>query len=86
MAQRQSLSSPVRVLGGVGEPQPVRGRSVELAADQVVMSRSGTMSSAFPGFAELKHSLRERPQLRGFGVDQVGIQLDWRGGSRRTKK
>jgi hypothetical protein len=34
------------VLGDVGEPQPVRGRGVELAADQVVMSRSGTMSSA----------------------------------------
>ena len=33
-------------VGGVGEPQPVRGRSVELAADQVIMSRSGTMSSA----------------------------------------
>ena len=44
--------------------------------------------SGFPGFAELKRSLRERPQLRSFGVDtdQVGIQEDWHGGSRRTNK
>ena len=44
--------------------------------------------ASFPGFAELKRSLRERPQLRSFGVetDQVGLQEDWHGGSRRTKK
>jgi hypothetical protein len=44
--------------------------------------------AAFPGFAELKRSLRERPQLRSFGVDPdaVGRQEDWHGGSRRTKK
>jgi hypothetical protein len=43
--------------------------------------------ASFPGFAELKRSLRERPQLPSFGVDpdQVGIQEDWHGGSRRTK-
>ena len=42
----------------------------------------------FPGFAELKRSLRELPQLRGLGVseDQVGAEEDWHGGSRRTKK
>jgi 2-hydroxychromene-2-carboxylate isomerase len=42
----------------------------------------------FPGFAELKRSLRERPQLRSFGVgtDEAGIQEDWHGGSRRLKK
>ena len=42
----------------------------------------------FPGFAELKRSLRERPQLASFGVDpdSVGVQEDWHGGSRRTKK
>lgn len=42
----------------------------------------------FPGFAELKRSLRERPQLRGLGVDvdEVGVQEDWHGGSRRTKR
>ena len=47
----------------------------------------------FPGFAELKRSLRERPQLRGLGVDvdeagvaEVGVTEDWHGGSRRVKK
>jgi hypothetical protein len=44
--------------------------------------------AAFPGFAELKRSLRERPQLRSFGVDpgEAGIEEDWHGGSRRLKK
>jgi 2-hydroxychromene-2-carboxylate isomerase len=44
--------------------------------------------TSFPGFAELKRSLRERPQLRSFGVaeDGVGAQEDWHGGSRRLKK
>jgi hypothetical protein len=42
----------------------------------------------FPGFAELKRSLRELPQLRGLGVSEgeVGTQQDWHGGSRRQKK
>jgi hypothetical protein len=41
----------------------------------------------FPGFAELKRSLREQPQLAalGVGVDTVGQQEDWHGGSRRRK-
>ena len=44
--------------------------------------------ASFPGFAELKRSLRERPQLHSFGVNpgQTGIQEDWHGGSRRLKK
>ncbi len=44
--------------------------------------------SRFPGFAELKRSLRERPQLVGFGVDAdtVGVQEDWHGGSRRHRR
>lgn len=42
----------------------------------------------FQGFAELKRSLRERPQLRAFGVEpgEVGTTEDWHGGSRRQKK
>jgi hypothetical protein len=42
----------------------------------------------FPGFAEIKRSLRERPQLIGFGADpeSVGVEEDWHAGSRRTKK
>lgn len=44
--------------------------------------------AAFPGFAEIKRSLRERPQLASFGVDtdSVGREEDWHGGSRRTKE
>jgi hypothetical protein len=44
--------------------------------------------AGFPGFAELKRSLRERPQLASFGVDaeSVGKEEDWHGGSRRLKK
>lgn len=44
--------------------------------------------ASFGGFAELKRSLRERPQLASFGVDtqSAGKQEDWHGGSRRTKK
>lgn len=42
--------------------------------------------ASFPGFAELKRSLRERPQLSSYGVepDQIGIQEDWHAGSRRA--
>ena len=44
--------------------------------------------AGFPGFAELKRSLRERPQLRALGVDigEVGVQEDWHGGSRRQRR
>lgn len=48
--------------------------------------------ASFPGFAELKRSLRERPQLRSFGFDPnehdtaAGIEEDWHSGSRRQKK
>ena len=44
--------------------------------------------ASFPGFAELKRSLKEPPQLAAFGVGEgaVGVQEDWHGGSRRPKK
>ena len=44
--------------------------------------------AAFPGFAEMKRSLRERPQLRAFGVTEAdaGEVEDWHAGSRRLKK
>jgi len=44
--------------------------------------------ASFPGFSELKRSLRELPQLRALGVadDEVGVQEDWHGGSRRQKR
>jgi hypothetical protein len=42
----------------------------------------------FPGFAELKRSLRELPQLRAFGVadDEVGAVQEWEAGSRRLSR
>ena len=42
--------------------------------------------AGFPGFAELKRSLRERPQLRSFGVNPgtAGTEEDWHAGSRKT--
>ena len=44
--------------------------------------------ASFPGFAEIKRSLRERPQLASFGVDTetAGTEEDWHRGSRRLKK
>lgn len=44
--------------------------------------------ATFPGFAELKRSLRERPQLPSFGVteQEAGQAEDWHAGSRRQKK
>ena len=43
--------------------------------------------ASFGGFAELKRSLRELPQLRALGVpvDEVGVTQEWRAGSRRLR-
>jgi hypothetical protein len=45
-----------------------------------------TALAAFPGFAEFKRSLRERPQLRSFGVapGTAGTAEDWHAGSRKS--
>ncbi len=45
-----------------------------------------TALAAFPGFAELKRSLRERPQLRSFGVQPgtSGTEEDWHAGRRKS--
>jgi len=42
--------------------------------------------ASFPGFAELKSRVRERPQLRSFGVEagQAGVQEGWHADSRRA--
>lgn len=44
--------------------------------------------TSYPGFSELKRSLREFPALRvaGMDPDEVGRVEDWHGGSRRLKK
>ncbi|MDT0274601.1 mycothiol-dependent nitroreductase Rv2466c family protein [Blastococcus goldschmidtiae] len=57
-------------------------------ADAVALWDHVVALAAFPGFAELKRSLRERPQLPAFGVPkgETGRQEDWHGGSRRQKR
>lgn len=44
--------------------------------------------ASFAGFAELKRSMRELPQLKALGVseDEAGVAQDWHGGSRRQKR
>ncbi len=71
----------VAFFGPVISRLPAADEAVELWDHVVGLAR-------FPGFAELKRSLRERPQLRSFGVDddEAGLQEDWHGGSRRTKE
>ena len=56
------------------------------AQDAVRLWDYVTGLAAFPGFAELKRSLRERPQLRSFGVDPgaAGTEEDWHAGSRSS--
>lgn len=71
----------VAFFGPVISRLPREDSAVELWDHVVGLAR-------FPGFAELKRSLREQPQLAAFGVDAdtVGPQEDWHGGSRRQKK
>ena len=71
----------VAFFGPVITRLPHEDSAVELWDHVVALAR-------FPGFAELKRSLREQPQLAAFGVDAdtVGQQEDWHGGSRRQKK
>ena len=66
---------------------PVISR-VPTAAEAVPLWDAVTTLAAFPGFAEIKRSLRERPQLRvivGDAVDEAEtpVQEDWTGGHRR---
>ncbi len=70
----------VAFFGPVISRLPEREQAGELWDHVVGLAR-------FPGFAELKRSLREQPQLVGFGVepDSVGKQEDWHGGSRRQR-
>jgi hypothetical protein len=71
----------VAFFGPVISRLPAEDRAAELWDHVVGLAR-------FPGFAELKRSLRERPQLPAFGIpeDEVGIQEDWHQGSRRPKR
>lgn len=71
----------IAFFGPVISRLPDEEQAVELWDHVVGLAR-------FPGFAELKRSLREVPQLRGLGVEEgeVGVVEDWHGGSRRIKK
>src|SRR5215212_4144383 len=71
----------VAFFGPVISRLPSPEQAVELWDHVIALSR-------FPGFAELKRSLREKPQLRSFGVSGggVGVQRDWEGGGRRPKR
>ena len=71
----------VAFFGPVISRLPTAVQALELWEHVIALAR-------FPGFSELKRSLRELPQLRALGVheDQVGVQEDWHGGSRRLKQ
>jgi 2-hydroxychromene-2-carboxylate isomerase len=71
----------VAFFGPVISRRPGDEEALELWDHVVALAR-------FPGFAELKRSLRERPQLAAFGVAQgeAGRQEDWHAGSRRPKR
>jgi 2-hydroxychromene-2-carboxylate isomerase len=70
----------VAFFGPVISRHPTPDQAVELWDHVLGLARFG-------GFAELKRSMRERPQLEVFGVspDDVGTQEDWHQGSRRLK-
>ena len=71
----------VAFFGPVISRLPTEEQAVELWDHVIGLTR-------FPGFAELKRSLRERVQLRALGWrdGEVGAVEDWHGGSRRLKK
>jgi hypothetical protein len=73
--------------GGVAFFGPVISR-LPSEAEAVPLWDNVVGLAGFPGFAELKRSLRERPQLRSFGLEpgHAGVEEDWHAGSRRTKK
>ncbi|HWO61151.1 MAG TPA: DsbA family protein [Umezawaea sp.] len=71
----------VAFFGPVISRLPDEEQAVELWDHVIGLAR-------FPGFAELKRSLREQPQLPSFGVTtrETGKVEDWHAGSRRLKK
>jgi len=71
----------ISFFGPVISRPPSEKEAVELWDHVIGLAR-------FPGFSELKRSMRERPQLASAGVEpgEVGIQEDWHAGSRRQKK
>lgn len=72
---------------GIGFFGPVISR-VPRGQDAVALWDHLVALTAFPGFAELKRSLRERPQLRvtGWTPDDEDVQEDWHAGSRAADR
>ncbi|MEV7430038.1 DsbA family protein [Nocardioides sp. NPDC092400] len=84
----KDVGTPIIAVGdGVGFFGPVISR-VPAPEDAVRLWDHVVGLASFPGFAELKRSLRERPQLRSFGVEPqgAGAEEDWHGGSRRQHR
>ncbi|MDW3176896.1 MAG: hypothetical protein R8J94_05890 [Acidimicrobiia bacterium] len=55
-------------------------------ADAVPLWNAVTTLAAYPGFAEMKRSLREKPQLRVFGQLSDNPEYeDWQGGARAAQ-
>ncbi len=71
----------VAFFGPVISRLPAREDAAELWDHVVALA-------GYPGFSELKRSLRERPQLRSMGVEtgDSGVEEDWHGGSRRQHR
>ena len=71
----------VAFFGPVISRRPSDDQAVELWDHVLGLAR-------YPGFSELKRSLRERLQLPVLGIKdgEVGVQEDWHGGSRRLKR
>lgn len=71
----------IAFFGPVISRRPSPEEAVELWDAVLTLAR-------FPGFAELKRSLREQPQLPAGGVaeNEIGKLEDWHGGSRRLKR
>ncbi|MGH8998271.1 MAG: hypothetical protein ACRDY7_02665 [Acidimicrobiia bacterium] len=71
----------VAFFGPVISRRPSDEEAVELWDHVLALAR-------WPGFSELKRSLRERLQLNVFGIGagEVGRQEDWHQGSRRLKR
>lgn len=74
-------------IAAVGPDTPVLPPSSALPSPKS-FAMGGSQLASFPGFVELKRSLREKLRLAAFGVraDEVGTPQDWHAGSLRQKK
>jgi hypothetical protein len=87
VAPRSGRCTRLRPPAGAAFFGPVISR-LPSAAEAVPLWDNVLGLASFPGFAELKRSLRERPQFRSVGVDtgQAGVQEDWYAGRRRARE